>query len=59
MKESRSGVTGVCTMLSTDEPTYRHVSPVLLNAADLKVPVLYDAVLHMFVSESVQITDAI
>ncbi len=33
--------------------------PVILNAADLKVSVMYVAVLLMFVSESVRITDDI
>ncbi len=43
----------------TDEPAYRHILLVLLREADLKVPVIYDAVLPMFVSESIQITDDI
>ena len=35
---------------------YRRILLVLLHAADLKVPVIYDAVLPMFVSESIKIT---
>ncbi len=43
----------------TDESTYRRVSPVVVNAAGLKIPVIYDIVLLIVVSESVQSTDDI
>ncbi len=42
-----------------DEPAYRRALPVVLHAADLNVPGVYDLVLLMFVSESIQITDDI
>ncbi len=61
MREGHSSVTNVWLM------GYKNVSGdlcltnehVTLNAANQKVPVMYVAVLPMFVSESVQITDDI